>query len=174
MKHKIKFIFLSFVITGLAACTPGFPVGSSSNPQLVAEPERVTLLLAEAADRASRSLEALAAVEKVRTPGAEVASIPNAPQELRRTFSIRWFGPVEALTEQVADRAGYRFESFGNKPPTPIVVTLNAQDRQVINILRDIGLQIGNQGDLKVDAQRRVVELYYPQTIEPISNKDLR
>ena len=161
------------LICVLAACSTAQPRGSVKNPQLVAQPEKVTIMLAEAADRASRSLETLAAVEKTRTPGAEVASIPNAPQELQRTFSTRWYGPVEQLTEQVAARAGYTFETFGNKPATPIIVTLNAEDRQLINILRDIGLQIGQQGELKVDASRRAVELYYPQAIEPISNREL-
>lgn len=136
------------------------------DPQLVASPDSVSVRLAEAADRASRSLETLAAVEQAASPEVDIASIPAAPQELRRTINIDWYGPVEQVARILADRASYNFQSFGNVPPTPIVVTITSRNRQVIDVLRDVGLQLGSMAQLKVDAQRRVVELYYPSALD--------
>lgn len=134
---------------------------SPYNSQLVAEPDGVALRLADAADRASTALETLASVEQARTPGAVVTSIPDAPAELRRTISVDWVGPIEPVAQRLADRAGYKFQTLGEKPPVPIVVSLKTVQKPVIEALRDLGLQSGRRADIVVDAQRRVVEIAY-------------
>ena len=106
-----------------------------------------------------------AAVEQKQNPDIAIAAIPNAPQELRRTISVDWYGPVEQIARDVANRASYNFQAFGNTPPTPVIVTITARNRPVIDVLRDIGLQVGSQANLKVDASRRIVELYYPSAL---------
>ncbi len=144
-------------VSALAACTSGRPV----EPQLVASPDTVSLMLAEAADKASSALETLAAVEQARTPAAEVGNIPDAPPELRRAMTVNWIGPVEPLARRVADRAGYTFMVIGNPPPVPMLISIDVQNRPIIDILRDIGLQMGLRADLKVDARRKAVEIQY-------------
>jgi defect-in-organelle-trafficking protein DotD len=62
----------------------------------------------------------------------------------------------------MAERVGYNFLPVGNPPPNPIVVSIDVENRPVIDVLRDIGLQLGLRGDIKVDGQRRLVELHYP------------
>lgn len=149
----------------LQGCS-GYSKAKVKNPQYVVSPDDVSVRLAEAADRASRSLEALAAVEQADNPDATVAAVPNAPQELRRSMTVDWYGPVEQVAKDVADRASYEFTTFGNTPPVPMIVAIRAENRQVIDILRDIGLQLGGTAKLRVDAQRRVIELYYPSALE--------
>jgi defect-in-organelle-trafficking protein DotD len=61
----------------------------------------------------------------------------------------------------LADRASYSFVTIGNKPPTPLVVNVDVQNQPVIEVLRDIGLQMGVRSDVKVDAERRMIELHY-------------
>lgn len=130
-------------------------------PQLVAAPDKVSLMLADAADRAAKSLEVLAAVEQERTPAASVAPIANAPLELRRAITVSWTGPVEPITKKIAGRSGYEFLSLGSAPPVPVIVTLDVQNKPVIDVLRDIGLQLGKRGDLVVDGTRKVIEVHY-------------
>ncbi len=130
-------------------------------PQLVATPDSVSLMLAEAADKASTALETLAAVEQARAPGIAVGPATDVPPELNRAVTVNWVGPVEPITKQLSDRAGYTFQILGNPPPIPLVVSVDAENKPVIDILRSIGLQLGMRADIKVDAARKMVEVHY-------------
>jgi defect-in-organelle-trafficking protein DotD len=157
---RSKFLLSAIVLTSLSACgTPA--LDKKYNPQIVASPDKATMMLAEAADRASVSLETLAAVEQSRSPGIAVAPIGDAPAELRRAMTINWVGPVEPISKTLADRAGYGFVVIGDAPPVPIVVNLDIENTPVIDILRNVGLQLGQRADVKVDASRKVVEIHY-------------
>ena len=143
-------------VAGLTACD-----APKRNPQVVASPDKVSLMLADAADRASNSLETLAAIEQQKSPGVAVQPIHGAPEELMRAMTITWVGPPEQITRKLADRASYNFVTLGNRPPVPLVVNIDVQNQPVIEILRDIGLQLGVRGDVKVDSERRIIELHY-------------
>lgn len=131
------------------------------NAQVVTSPDKVSLMLAEAADKASTSLETLAAIEQKKSPGVAVAPINNAPEELTRAISVSWVGPPEQILRKLADRAGYSFVTLGNRPPVPLIINLDVQNQPVIEVLRDIGLQLGVRADVKVDAESGIVELHY-------------
>ncbi|MGB4107552.1 MAG: DotD/TraH family lipoprotein [Alphaproteobacteria bacterium] len=153
-------VFASLAL--LTACDTPAREFSNAHPQLVAEPDSVTAMLADAADRAANSLQTLAAVETARSPGIAVGPVGNAPTELRRGVTVNWVGPVEPIAKSLAERAGYNFLTVGGPPVVPVVVSLNADNMPVIDVLRNIGLQLGMRGDIKVDGPARVVELHYP------------
>lgn len=146
----------------LSACDTPSREFSNAHPQLVAQPDTVSAMLADAADRAANSLETLAAVEYARGPGVAVGPVGDAPTELRRAITVNWVGPVEPVTKMLAERAGYNFLTVGGPPVVPVVVSIDAQNTPVIEVLRNIGLQLGMRGDIKVDGAGRVVELHYP------------
>lgn len=131
------------------------------NAQVVTSPDKVSLMLAEAADKASNSLETLAAIEQERSPGVAVQPIHNAPEELSRAITITWVGPPEQILRKLADRASYNFVALGNRPPVPLVVNIDVQNEPVIEILRNVGLQLGVRADVKVDSERKIIELHY-------------
>ena len=161
MKLLLKTIFCAGVILSLGACVkPG-------NPQLVAEPDNVTLRLANAADRAANALDTLASIEQVRTPTDLPPLAEGAPPELRRSITVNWVGPVEPLVKQLADRASYKLNVTGNKPEIAIVVTIDVRNQPVIETLRDVGLQLGGRAELKVDANQKIVELSYGNVQTP-------
>lgn len=153
-----KHLFLSSALVALtlSACAP-----QKVDQQLVATPDPVALRLASAVDKASIALQTLASVEQARNPNVSIATFPSAPQELRRTVSVDWHGPIEPITRQLADRAGYQFQVNGDVPPAPVVVSLVARQKSVVEVLRDVGLQAGQRADIVVDTERRVVELNY-------------
>lgn len=151
-----KTLFLSAAALLLSACTQ-----YKVDQQLVAEPDPVALRLATAADRASTALQTLASIEQARNPGVSVQSAPDAPQELRRTVSVDWAGPIEPVLLSLGDRAGYQIQINGDKPPVPIVVSVQAREKSVVEVLRDLGLQAGRRANIVVDPQRRIVELNY-------------
>lgn len=150
-------IFLVCALLVLAGC--GRPL--RVEPQVAAQPDKVSAMLAEAADRASVALETLAAVEQARTPAIAVGPIENAPPELERAITVNWAGPVEPITRKLADRAGYTFQTIGTPPAVPTVVSVDVENRPVIDVLRSIGLQLGSRADVRVDGARRVVEIHY-------------
>lgn len=161
--HRQKISFLALpLIAGLllGACTPVRKI-EERDPQVLTSPDRVSLMLAEAADKASSALETLAAVEQSRAPAVAVQPIHNAPPELTRAMTITWVGPAEQLVKKLADRASYTFLTIGDKPPVPLTVNIDAENEPVIDILRDVGLQFGMRADIKVDSTRRMVEIHY-------------
>ena len=159
MFGRVKFCSAVAAAMLLAACSSD-PV-QSDHPQLVASPDKVSMLLADAAGRASVALETLAAVEQARSPEVAVSPVENAPIELRRAITVNWVGPVEPIAEKLAARAGYAFQAIGTPPPVPLVVSVDVENMPVIDVLRSLGLQLGVRGDIRVDGRRQMVEVHY-------------
>ncbi len=161
MSRNIFVLPLLFGLALTSGCSSSGTKFSGGSPQIVASPDTVSAMLAESADRASSALEALASVEKARTPAASMSPVSDVPQELRRTITVNWVGPIGPIAKTLADRAGYGFLVLGNEPTIPVVVSIDAENMRVVDVLRDIGLQLGMRGDVKVDARSRMVEIYY-------------
>ena len=159
--HGIKRFIPACAISALAVLLLAGCQLPERNAQVVASPDKVSLMLAEAADKASTSLETLAAIEQKKSPGVAVAPISNAPEELARAITITWVGPPEQILRKLSDRASYNFVTLGNRPPVPLVINVDVQNEPVIEVLRDIGLQLGVRGDVKVDAEKKIIELHY-------------
>lgn len=155
----MKKIILLGLLISVSACA--YVPRHNAQPQLVAEPDSVDLMLAEAADRATRALETLSAMEQTQMPIKAIATVPNAPQELQRAVTFDWTGPVEPLVEELTRKAGYQYGIIGNRPALPITVTMRATNKPLINVFRDIGIQMGARADLKVDGQSRMIEIQY-------------
>ena len=118
-------------------------------------------MLADAADRAAASLEKLAAVEHARSPGVAIGPVGNAPLEMRRAMTVQWVGPVEELVKTLAQRGNYSFIVVGSAPPIPVIVSVDANNTPIIDILRDVGLQMGMRADVRVDGRKKIVEIHY-------------
>jgi len=80
---------------------------------------------------------------------------------LRRIVSVDWTGPIEPIARTLADRAGYQMQVNGDRPPAPVIVSVVAREKSVVEVLRDIGLQAGQLANVVVDPERRIVELNY-------------
>ena len=158
-KNLLLLSALVLIPAFMTGCT--YKRAEQRDPQVVASPDKVSLMLAEAADKASNALETLAAVEQSRSPAVAVQPIHNAPPELTRAMTITWVGPAEQLLHKLADRASYTFITVGDRPPSPLTVNVDAQNETVIDLLRSVGLQLGVRADVKVDSTRRMVELHY-------------
>lgn len=146
----------------LGGCS-GYQNGDLINkrPQLVAPPDKVSAMLADAATRAADSLQTLAAIENHKGPAVAAPPIGNAPPELLRNVTLNWTGPVGPITMSMANRAGYAYTVAGTPPANSIVVSLDVERSTIVEVLRDIGLQLGKRADIRVDSRRRVIELHY-------------
>ena len=152
---------LSMLVSACETMGSAFKPDPKRDPQVVASPDKVSLMLAESADKAANALRTLAAVEQAKSPGVHVAPIADAPTELSRAMTINWMGRADQLAKTLADRASYGFLVMGDEPPVPLVVNINATNQPVIDIMRDLGLQMGDRANLRVDSSRRMIELHY-------------
>lgn len=152
----------SFIVLalGLTGCETGYPI-RVKDPQLVSQPDKVSMMLAQAADKASNALEALAAVEQRRTPAGQVPAIVGAPPELMRAITINWVGPVDQIVKTLADKSSYRYVVLGVAPATPATVSVDVTNKPIIEVLRSIGLQLGARADVYVDSAEQIVALTY-------------
>lgn len=158
MTNKLlSFLFIAAVLS-VSGCANTL---QPDNPQVVAAPDKASMMLAEAADRASVSLETLAAIEQQRSPGVAVAPIEDAPAEVNRAVTLSWAGPIEPVTKTLADRAGYRFRTIGTPPPVPLVVQVDVENTPIIDVLRSLGLQLGVRADVRADGERKMIEIHY-------------
>jgi len=156
MYRRTAVVSVMLVLLMLTAC-----IQPKVDQQLVASPDPVALRLANAVDQASVALKTLASIEQSRNPNIQIESVAGAPQELQRVMTIDWTGPIEPITKKVADRAGYSFQINGNSPSTPIIISVTSREKQVVEMLRDIGLQAGRRADIVVDIEKKTVELNY-------------
>ncbi|NCO03722.1 MAG: DotD/TraH family lipoprotein [Alphaproteobacteria bacterium] len=165
-QNKILFLAVAALsLTSLNACETLTNLSTERDPQVLAAPDKISLMLADAADKTSRAMETLAAVKQAKSPAIAVQPIHNAPPELQRAITVSWIGPAEEITKQLADRASYTFLRIGDPPPVPMVVNIDAENKPVVDVLRDIGLQLGMRADVKVDSIRRTVEIHYAPVI---------
>jgi glycerophosphoryl diester phosphodiesterase len=81
-------------------------------------------------------------------------------------------GPVEALAEELARRAGYRFAEAGRPPARPLIVSVEVDAKPLIAVLRDAGLRAGAAATLTVDAARRTVLLDWSGPPAPTPERD--
>jgi len=145
------------VLIALAACQQ-----QQNITPVAAEPDIVTVKLAQAADKASQALDSIAGIEQMRSPATPPAEdYSNVPPNLMQPVSLRWSGPIESVTRALAERAGLKFRVKGAEPSVPLVVNVDAYQQPIMHILRDVGLQAGRRANLAIDSAAGVIEVRY-------------
>ena len=141
----------------LAGCVSWTPEPPATAAPVRTDPVEVRLV--EAVERAERALASLARAVPVPDPEARLPDVRSVPAALRAPVTLDWTGPVEALAEELARRAGYRFAEAGRPPARPLIVAVEAEAQPLIAVLRDAGLRAGDAATLTVDAERRTILL---------------
>ena len=142
----------------LAGCVPwlekppAIPV-----PQPAPDPAEMRLV--EAAERAERALARLAQSLPAPDAAGAMPALGAVPAALRQPVTLDWTGPVETLAAALARRAGYRFLEAGRPPPRPLLVSVEADGKPLIAVLRDAALRAGDAAMLTVDAEAGAILL---------------
>lgn len=131
-------------------------------PPLNAPSDDASIKLAEAATSVSDSMLQMARVEKTIKPANldNVLTIPSA-YNLQARASVDWSGPIEEVTQRIAKAANYQLRVLGKEPAIPVLISLNAKDESLAEILRDIDYQAGQKAFIHVYPNSQVVELRY-------------
>ena len=151
-----EFLFI-FVALSLMGCKHT-PTSTSGSPAAA----DATVQLAEAATSISRSLGELAAIEKAAIkPSHKSLPPPTNDPTLTKLVTIDWAGPIGPFVNKLAVIAGYRVRVLGVPPAIPIIVTINAKDTCLGDILRDAGFQGGTRANIYVLPSSKTIELRY-------------
>ena len=150
---------LSGPLAGCVSWTPAPPATVAPVRTGPAETFVPEMRLVEAAERAERALASLARATPAPKPESRLPGGDSVPAALRTRVTLDWTGPVEALAEELARRAGYRFAEAGRPPARPLIVAVEAEGEPLIAVLRDAGLRAGSAATLTVDAARQAVLL---------------
>jgi defect-in-organelle-trafficking protein DotD len=118
--------------------------------------------IAEASIAVGKSLQQLAAIQMTVHPPKHLRR-PFNPNTIgmSKTASISWVGPVEPVLKKIAQATHYHLRVVGHKPSLPVIVSLNAQNRPIADILRNIMYQVILKADIAVYAKSRTIELRY-------------
>jgi len=134
----------------------------SDTQPVATEPDIVSTRLAFAAEKAAAALDTIAGIEQQRSPQMlPPEDYSRAPAALLEPITVKWSGPVEQILETVAMRSGMQFGVKGSSSGVPLLVNVNVYQKPVIDVLRDIGLQIGRRGDIAVDSANNYIEIRY-------------
>ncbi|MDD5585654.1 MAG: DotD/TraH family lipoprotein [Alphaproteobacteria bacterium] len=156
MKPEISAKKIALLLAGL------FIAGCSITPVSVAtEPDLVGTRIAQAAEKASAALDSISGIEQQRSPLPPVEDYSTAPAGMMQPITIKWTGPIEQITQMLANRAGLRFRTSGRPPAVPLTVVVDVYQKPLVEVLRSVGLQAGQRADVNVDGQTGVVEIRY-------------
>lgn len=118
--------------------------------------------LAEASYAVSHSMVDLAETAQAAHPVPNLAPPPSpATYGMGGLTTVDWSGPVEPLVRQLATAANYRTRILGTAPAIPVLVTINAKNVMLGDVIRDVGYQCGRRATVVLFPDSRVVELRY-------------
>jgi defect-in-organelle-trafficking protein DotD len=157
-------IYIGLLILGvgisLTACS--LPTQNASTIPKSPNVDPAEEKLAEAADSVSKSLQSLAENQQALYPKPKQYREPDpSDYGMSNLTSMNWSGPIEPLVTQIAKATGYKLRVSGVSPAIPILVSINAKDIPLGQILRDAGYQCGDRADIVVFTRSKVIELLY-------------
>ncbi len=118
--------------------------------------------VAEAASSVGHSLNRLSAIQMATHKGVKMPMPLNARAVgLAHQGSLSWNGPVEPAVAKIASASGYRVRVLGSKPSIPVIVNVNARNKTMAEILRNITFQAEPGATIRVYPGTHVIELRY-------------
>lgn len=171
MKQKLMISLIAVAATAMTGCAT---TTRSADPANMST-ERIYSTLVEVAHSIDLNQRILAEAKNTQVMvDAVAAQSPAArnkiehlttnkiPYGMDERISLEWSGPIEEIVDVLVDGTQkYTFLPEGKRPPTPILVRVSARDRQIGEILRDVGVQAGARADIIVDENTMLVKLKY-------------
>lgn len=122
--------------------------------------------LLEAVKRIESSWTTLGKIEQARhqelLEGKAQDDLGDIPPSLLKKVSVSWQGEVEPLMKKLTREAGYRLVVIGKKPSVPVWVSVDAHRRPLIEIIRNLGYQLGARAGIAIHVKSRKIDVVYP------------
>jgi len=172
MSQQLKLFFLCLLLVGMTGCArnPAQPEPNEFSTQLlnklkyqdITAHEDASLLLAESAANTTKAFQRLALIKRAVHPHAKLPPMPDPVSiGMSGKASIDWAGPIEPLLQKLAKASHYNVRVIGRRPPIPIIISVNAKNTSLADILRDVSFQANQQATIMLYPHKRLMELRY-------------
>lgn len=156
---KAVFLAPAFLLCACASRPPPAPPKVATDPALAK--------ISESASEIQKSWNTLASISEYNNPPytrfLDDYNPKDYPASLKKKVTVKWSGPIGPLVQMLARDANLSTSVVGNPPPTPVLVYINAKNKMIGSVLRNVGYQAGNRAGVRVipnDGGERV-ELVY-------------
>jgi defect-in-organelle-trafficking protein DotD len=86
---------------------------------------------------------------------------PVLPEDLRRTVSFTWSGPLDAGVAKLAASIGYTFYTTGPATQLPLNVAIQISSVPVYRVFQALGEEAGTQATVQLDPQHHQVQVIH-------------
>lgn len=158
MRKILPLTFCASALILLSGCA-STPDSQNSSSQ---RPDATSVTLAEAASSVSDSIVDLASIEQAAYHPVSGQPAPDpASYGMGAKTSIDWSGPIEPLVQNIADSTNYHLRIQGKAPAIAIIVTLNAKNEMIGDVLSNAAYQCNTRADIVVYPATQTIELRY-------------
>ena len=95
------------------------------------------------------------------TPTATQADQPLLPEDLRRTVTFAWAGPLDDGVAKLAASIGYTFYTTGPASQRPLDVAIQISSVPVYQVFQALGEEAGAQATVQLDPQHHQVQVIH-------------
>lgn len=95
------------------------------------------------------------------TPPAPRLMSRIVPEDLQRTVSFEWSGPLDAGVSKLASSIGYTFYTTGPAGQVPVPVAVQVSAVPVYDVFKTLGDQAGTLATVEVDPVRHSVQVIH-------------
>jgi len=95
------------------------------------------------------------------TPSMTQVDQPALPEDLRRTVSFTWDGPLDAGVAKLAASIGYTFYTTGPASQLPLSVAIQISSVPVYQVFQALGEEAGAQATVQLDPQHHQVQVIH-------------
>ncbi len=95
------------------------------------------------------------------TPSTTRVDQPVLPEDLRRTVSFTWNGPLDPGVAKLAASIGYTFYTTGPASQQPLNVAIHIASVPVYQVFQAMGEEAGTRATVQLDSQHHQVQVIH-------------
>ena len=103
----------------------------------------------------------MAQLGQMSPAAVQVAQQNVVPEDLQRTVTFTWNGPLDAGVAKLAASIGYTFYTTGPSAQQPINVAIAISSVPVFRVFRALGEEAGTQATVQIDPQHHQVQVIH-------------
>ena len=138
----------------LAGCASVTPVPTTVEMPGMPNPEAA---LQQSMQHVDAEMAELGGMSPVATQLAE----PVVPEDLQRTVSFAWNGPLDAAVAKLATSVGYTFFTSGPASQKPLNVVIQISSVPAYRVFQALGEEAGSLATVQIDPQHHQVEVIH-------------
>ena len=98
--------------------------------------------------------------EKIRQANWKSQYIPSG---MERKITLQWEGPLRPLISQLAKSTDYKIKFMGDLPPEPLMISVVADEKMIIDVIRDINAKVDGLVDIGIRDKNEIklIEVTY-------------